>query len=72
MTVDSLELNADKTKELLIYIAHTPLAWLVPTSISNKSVEQVSHSRYLGLTTDNRAAFDQHLTYTNGPSRDSM
>lgn len=61
MTVNCLELNVDKTKELLIYIAHT-LDGLVPTSISTKSVEQVSHSRYLGPTMDNKAAFDQHLT----------
>lgn len=60
--VNSLELNVDNTKELVIYIAHTPLAGLVPTSISNKTVEQVSHSRYLRLTMDNKTAFDQHLT----------
>lgn len=46
-TVSFLELNVDQTKELVMYVAHTSLCGLVPTSISNETVQQVSHSRYL-------------------------
>ena len=61
-TDNFLELNVTKTKEMVIHTSHTPPSGLVPTSIYNQTVEQVSHFKYLGLTIDNKLTFDQHIT----------
>ena len=54
-----LELNVDKTKELVFDTAHTGLN---PLLIHGKTVEQVDSFTYLGLTLDNKFRFDQHIT----------
>ena len=54
-----LELNVDKTKELVFDTAHTGLN---PLLIHGKTVEQVDSFTYLGITLDNRLRFDQHIT----------
>ncbi len=51
----------DKTKELVIYTSHTHPSGLAPTSVHNKTVERVSHLKYLGLTIDNKSTFDQNI-----------
>ncbi len=60
-TDNFLELNVAKTKEMVIHTSRTPPSGLVPTSIHNQTVEQVSHFKYLGLTIDNKLTFDQHI-----------
>ena len=56
-TDNYLELNVDKTKELVIETTHTALN---PLLINGKTVEQVDSFKYLGLTLDKKLRFDQH------------
>ena len=58
-TDNYLELNVDKTKELVFQTTHSGLN---PILIHGKTVEQVDSFTYLGLTVDNKLRFDQHIT----------
>ena len=58
-TDNYLELNVDKTKELVFQSNHPGLN---PLLIHDKTVEQVDSFTYLGLTLDNKLRFDQHIT----------
>lgn len=58
-----LQLNVDKTKELVIH-ASKPPSGLNHISIHGQSVEQVSTFKYLGLTIDNKLNFNEHATIT--------
>ncbi|RXN14734.1 poly [ADP-ribose] polymerase 15-like protein [Labeo rohita] len=58
-----LQLNTDKTKELVIHASKSPPGFTHIT-IHGQPVEQVSTFKYLGLTIDNKLNFNEHVTIT--------
>ena len=57
-TDNHLQINVNKTKELLI----SPPSPQPPTIINTQTVETVDTFKYLGITLDNKLSFDQHTT----------